>query len=231
MLAGPAGCDGYIERKASRLASDQVIGPRHPVNEVVPEFQFRREHDVSRLQTHDVYLRGDHARLRPMTEDDWGNLLKWNNDPEVMENADHEDFEPRTLGELQAIYRWISTHAHCFIMEVEGYPVGECWLQRMNLGRIVDSFPGKDLRRIDLMIGKKELWGRGYGTETIALLMDFGFCHESVDAIFGIVSADNAHSLRAFQKCGFSRHAEIQEQDGTVSYDLVLTADSPAALS
>ena len=57
----------------------------------------------------------------------------------MMEYADHEDFKPSTLGELQAIYRWISTHAHCFIIEVEGYSVGECWLQRMNLRRIVDS--------------------------------------------------------------------------------------------
>ena len=35
----------------------------------------------------------------------------------------------------------------------------------MNLQRIVAQFPDKDLRRIDLMIGEKELWGCGYGTE------------------------------------------------------------------
>ena len=132
------------------------------MNEVIPELQFKSDHYVARLQPHNVYLRGDQVKLRPMTEDDWGFLLKWNNDPAVMEYADHEDFKPSTLGELQAIYRWISTHAHRFIIEVEGYSVGECWLQRMNLRRIVDQFPGKDLRRIDLMIGKKELWGRGY---------------------------------------------------------------------
>ena len=104
---------------------------------------------------------------------------------------------PCTLGEVQSIYRWISTHAHCFIIEVEGRPIGECWLQRMNLRRIVDQFPGKDLRRIDLMIGEKELWGRGYGTEAIALLVDFGFSREAADAIFGIASGDNARSLRS----------------------------------
>ena len=128
------------------------------MNEVVPELRFRSDRHVARLQTHDVYLCGDHVRLRPMTEDDWGLLLEWNNDPEVMEYADHEDSKPSTLGVLQAIYRWISTHAHCFIIEIGGYPVGECWLQRMNLRRIVDQFLGKDLRRIDLMVGKKELW-------------------------------------------------------------------------
>ena len=70
------------------------------------------------------------------------------------------------------------------------------------------------------------------GTETIALLVDFGVRRQSVDAIFGIVSADNLRSLRAFQKCGFTRHAVIQEEeDGTLSHDLVLTADRHTMLS
>ena len=144
-----------------------------------------------------------------------------------MKYADHDDFKPITLGEVQTIYRWISTHAHCFIIEVVGRPIGECWLQRMNLRRIVDQFPGKDVRRIDLMIGEKELWGRGYGAEAIAVLVDFGFSHEAADAIFGIVSADNARSLRAFEKCGFNRHAAVQDDDG----DPELRSGSDAGLA
>ena len=195
----------------------------HPVNAVVPELEYESDHIVARLKTHDVLLHGDRVTLRPMTEADWVFLVEWNNDPEVMKYVDHGDFKPSTLVEVQSIYRWISTHAHCFIIEVEGCPIGECWLQRMNLRRIVDQFPGEDLRRIDLMIGEKELWDRGYGTEAIALLVEFGFRHEAADAIFGIVSAHNARSLRAFQRCGFSRHAVIQEADGTLGYDLVTT--------
>ena len=193
------------------------------MNTVIPELEYKSDHHVARLQTHDVYLYGDHVTLRPMTEEDWDLLYRWNNDPGVMTYADHDDFRPSTLGEVHSIYRWISTHAHCFIIEVGGRPIGECWLQRMNLRRIVDQFPGKDVRRIDLMIGEKELWGRGYGTVAIALLVDFGFGQEAADAIFGIVSANNARSLRAFEKCGFKPHAAIQDEDGTLSYDLVVT--------
>ncbi len=195
------------------------------MNSVIPELEFRSDHGVAQLETHDVYLHGDQVTLRPITEDDWEILLKWNNDPEVMEYSDYDDFKQCTLSELQGIHRWISNHAYCFIIEVERRPIGECWLQRMNLRRIVDQFPGVNLRRIDLMIGEKDLWGRGYGTETIALLVDFGFRRIGADTIFGIVSAENPRSLRAFQKCGFSTHAVIQEDDCTLSYDLALTAD------
>ena len=190
---------------------------------VIPDLQYRSEHSVERLQSHDAYLRGDRVTLRPLTEDDWHLLLKWNNDPEVMRYFDHDGFSPTPLGEVQSIYRWVSTHAHCFIIELEGRSIGECWLQRMNLRRIVDQFPGKDLRRIDIAIGEKELWGRGYGSEAIRLLVDFGFAHETVDSIFGIVSADNERSLRAFEKCGFSTHALTQEEDDTLVHDMIVT--------
>ncbi len=202
----------------------------HPVNAVIPELEYKNDHGVTLLRVHDAFLRGDQVTLRPMTEDDWGLLLKWNNDPEVIRHVDHDQFRPRTLGDLQAIYRWISTHAHCFVIEVEERPIGECWLQRMNLRRIIDYFPGKRLRRIDLVIGEKDLWGRGYGTETIALLVDFGFSRESADALFATVSSENVRSLRAFEKCGFTSHAVIQEENGAVNYDLVLAAGSPDAL-
>ena len=116
-------------------------------------------------------------------------------------------------------------------MEVEGFVIGECWLQRMNLRRIVDQFPGQDIRRTDLMIGEKELWGRGCGSEAITLLVNFEFSHELVDAVFGIVSCDNVRSLRAFQKCGFRRHAEVKGEDRTMIHDLVLTAKVPVVPS
>ena len=189
---------------------------------VIPELQPTPERRVSVMQPHAVTLRGAAVTLRPMGEGDWDVLLNWNNDPAVMELADHNPFEESTVEELQTIYRWISTHAYCFIMEVDENPIGECWLQRMNLQRIVAQFPNKDLRRIDLMIGEKELWGRGYGTEAIGLLVEFGFQIERADAIFALVMADNHRSQRAFQKNGFTCHARTQEPDERASTDLVV---------
>lgn len=196
------------------------------MSDVIPDLLYRSDHGVARLRSHDVYLKSDHVTLRPITEDDWHLLLKWNNDPEVMRYFDHDDFSPISLDEVQSIYRWVSTHAHCFIIEVEGHSIGECWLQRMNLRRIVKQFRGQDVRRIDLAIGEKQLWGRGYGSEAIALLVEFGFAREAADAIFGIVSTDNERSLRAFEKCGFRSHGLVREWDGTLVHDLVLRREN-----
>lgn len=189
---------------------------------VIPELRPTPARRPKRMAAHDVTLRGADVTLRPMGEDDWDVLLAWNNDPVVMALADHNPFQETSLADLQTIYRWLATHAFCFIMVVDGAPIGECWLQQMNLQRLVDRFPDLDLRRIDLMIGEKDQWGRGYGTEAIRLLVEFGFGDQRADGIFAPVMADNRRSQRAFQKNGFTRYSSHREPDGRVNTDLVV---------
>jgi len=138
-----------------------------------------------RLRGHDVTLRGAGIALRPMTEGDWDVLLRWNSDPEVLYFAEGDDVACRSLEEVQEIYREVSQTAFCFIAEFDGEPIGECWLQKMNLERILKKYPGRDCRRIDLTIGEKELWGQGNGTEMIRLLTRFAFEEEKADMVFG----------------------------------------------
>ena len=88
-----------------------------------------------------------------MTEEDWKILLKWNSDPEVLYYSEGDNVTAYTLEQVQRIYCGISQNAFCFIIEVDGEHVGECWLQRMNLKRILEKYPRLDCRRIDLMIG------------------------------------------------------------------------------
>jgi hypothetical protein len=94
-----------------------------------------------------------------MTEDDWDLLLEWNSDADVLYFAEGDHVTSRSRPEVQAIYRHTSQSAYCFIAEAEGRAVGECWLQHMNLPRILARYPEADCRRIDLLIGEKDLLG------------------------------------------------------------------------
>jgi RimJ/RimL family protein N-acetyltransferase len=178
-----------------------------------------------KLRPHAITLHGDRVTLRPLTEDDWDLLLAWNSDPEVLYYAEGDDVGAYTLVEVQAIYRTVSQTAFCFIIEVGGVPIGEGWLQAMNLSRILDRYPDADCRRIDLVIGEKAYWGRGLGTDVIRLLSAFAFEDQGADLVFGCDVADyNAASFRAFEKAGFSVAARITQPRGKkarVCYDLV----------
>jgi len=77
------------------------------------------------------------------------------------------------------------------------------------------------------MIGEKEYWGQGIGTEVIRVLTEFGFLKQGADMIFGAGIPDyNPRSLRAFQKVGFKIVAKIKERPGSKAnyiQDLALT--------
>ena len=182
-----------------------------------------------KLRSHSIRLRVEKVALRPMTEDDWPVLLQWNSDPEVLYFSEGADVQSYTLEQVQAIYRGVSQKAFCFIAEVDQRPVGEGWLQEMNLPHILERHPDKDCRRIDLLIGNKALWGRGLGSEIIALLTTFAFLTEKADMVFGCSIADyNPRSLRAFEKSGYQVVETIQEPDGHkahYSYDVRLTQE------
>lgn len=160
-----------------------------------------------------------------MTEGDWEIVQKWESDPEVLYYFDGDWITDRELEMTQLIYRGVSRSAFVFIAEFECNPIGVCWLQKTNIERIARLFPGKDLRRIDLAIGEKRLWGRGLGSEMIRMLTDFGFTQQRCDAVFGCGIADyNPRSRRAFEKNGYTLLQEVHQPEGSqakVEYDLI----------
>jgi RimJ/RimL family protein N-acetyltransferase len=204
---------------------------RRPSGEFVcGEFVWRRtmtEHE--RLREHSVHLARPPVHLRPLTEDDWELLLRWNSDAEVLFYSEGDDVQSRDLEDIQGIYRGVSQAALCFVMEHNGRPVGECWLQRMNLPWIQEAFLAQDLRRIDIAIGEKDVWGQGIGTTAIDLLCGLAFESEGADAVFACSVADyNPRSRRAFERNGFTLWREVPEPPGqkaVTSYYLLLTRE------
>jgi aminoglycoside 6'-N-acetyltransferase len=184
---------------------------------------------MAELRTHSITLRGGRVFLRPMTEEDWEVLLRWNNDSEILYYAEGDDVGQYNIDEVKMIYRSVSQHALCFVIELNGVPIGECWLQEMNLERILRQYPGKDCRRIDLMIGEKTYWGQGIGTEVIGLLVKFGFEHAKAELIFACdVAAYNFRSVKAFQNAGFDVCQTIPQpktDKALYRYDLVCTRE------
>ena len=113
--------------------------------------------------------------LRPMTEGDWDVVLEWADDPEVLYFSEGDSIDHRPKEEHQAIYRAVSvTPADMFVFEVNGEPMGDGWLQHMNLARVLDAHPGKECRRVDLEL-ERFWWGKGIGTRAIRLLTAHGF--------------------------------------------------------
>lgn len=188
---------------------------------------------MSIIRTHDITLLGGNDQyeivLRPLTDEHLPYLYKWASDPEVLYWTEGEDVESYTPDDVHGIWGWISQNNHCFIIEVNGEMIGECWLQKMNLPDVIAMYPeGTDIRRIDMSIGEKAFWGKGIGTLFVGMLKQFAFENEGVDVLHCFCEDYNIRSRRVWEKNGFTlilTEDIPQPHKGKLQYHWRLTKD------
>ena len=73
----------------------------------------------------------------------------------------------------------------------------------MNIQKIRDIYPGKDVRRLDLAIGEKAYWGKGIGPVVVSLIVDFAVKEQDVDVLHCFAEDYNIRSCKLWQKSGF----------------------------
>ena len=159
-----------------------------------------RSHDIMLSET----LDGHTLILKPLTDKHLPLLYRWYADAEIMRWA-NEDMTVCNEEAVRVLYERASRTAHCFLIEIDGVSIGECWLQRMDVPSVKALYPaGMDVRRIDICIGEKAHWGWGIGTAAVKLLLKFAFERENADVLHCLCREDNVPSCRLWEKCGFS---------------------------
>lgn len=157
---------------------------------------------------------GKRIRLRHAERDDLPTFIKWLNDPEVragisaylpMSMAEEEQWFEKTL-ERPPVERNLC-------IEVKR---GRGWNLIGNCGYFNFDYR-VHMAEVGIMIGEKEEWGKGYGSEVMRLLLDFGFNTLNLNRIWLRVYADNPRAIRAYEKAGFQhegRQRQAQFADG-----------------
>ena len=94
-------------------------------------------------------------------------------------------------------------------------PIGKTALDQINLFDRTASF--------GIIIGEKDCWGKGYGTETAVLMLDYGFSLLGLNNIMLTVDAYNERAIRAYRRAGFKEFGRRREarRRGSQSYDVV----------
>lgn len=64
---------------------------------------------------------------------------------------------------------------------------------------------------IGIFIGEKNYLGRGFGTEALRLLMEFGFNVRNLHSIRLRVRSFNERAIRCYEKCGFKTVGRYRE--------------------
>lgn len=141
-----------------------------------------------------VFLRGQRVTLRPIEKTDIKQLVVWINDPEVnqfitasfplneiTEEKWHESLDPKkdiVLG-----------------IEVGDELIGVMGIHGINwIDRVATT---------GAMIGNKDYWGKGYGTDAKMILLDYAFNKLNLRKIMSVVFEFNKRSLQYSLHCGY----------------------------
>jgi RimJ/RimL family protein N-acetyltransferase len=165
-------------------------------------------------------ITGERIGLGPLASDLAESLQRWFNDF-VTGRTQGELPEPHTLDRVTARLGRLaagSPNRICFsIVKLEtGIAIGWTWLTPIDYRHGTAEF--------GIMIGEASARGRGYGTETTRLMLDYALGTLGLRNVLLEVYGNNSAGLRAYEKAGFRvigrRHESFRT--GTLVYDRIL---------
>jgi RimJ/RimL family protein N-acetyltransferase len=90
------------------------------------------------------------------------------------------------------------------IENLDGKHIGNCMYY--------DVDEGRKQAKIGIIIGDREYWGQGYGTEAVKLLVSYIFDETDLNRLHLDTLDWNIRAQRCFQKCGFVVHGRLTKK-------------------
>lgn len=150
---------------------------------------------------HHPFLNGERLYLRRIERSDLeGPYFQWLNDQEVTRWMQNGLF-PNSPESMEAYYLSTATSQTDVVFAVV-MKEGDLHVGNLGLHRIHATFRSAE---IGILLGEKSVWGQGVATEAIRLVADHAFRRLNLNRLFAGAVAQNAGSVRAFEKAGFQR--------------------------
>lgn len=149
-------------------------------------------------------LEGKRLRLRPVQPGDLPKFAEWLADPEVR--------------------RWLAAlhDAPTLQDEIEWYedsranPDNVLWSIETLEGQLIGTVelrvvPHAQRAELGIAIQDKTQWDKGYGTETVRHVLEYGFEELELNRIELTVDEENARGRRCYEKCGFTEEGLLRQ--------------------
>jgi RimJ/RimL family protein N-acetyltransferase len=161
------------------------------------------------LASKETDMEGKLVRLRGYEKSDLEAVMKWINDEEVTD----------LLGGEMLVYPVSSIAEERFIEAASGTSdkqksfAIETLSERRYIGGISFNVIDWQSRHasIGIVIGDKSLWGKGYGTDAMRIMMRLAFDKMNLHRLYLDVHDYNSRAIASYAKCGFKREAVLRE--------------------
>jgi RimJ/RimL family protein N-acetyltransferase len=149
---------------------------------------------------------GDLVRLRAMEPSDAEALWRWNHDPEVMRWMDAG--YAQSLAQVQ---KWLTDRPRNdygdVLFGIE--ELGDSTL--IGLVRLHGAEPETGIADLDIYLGEREYWGKGFATDAVRTACRYGFHHMRLHKITLTVVTENEAAHHIYQKVGFVDEGRLRQ--------------------
>ena len=154
---------------------------------------------------------GKRIKLRGKKLSDAKDDYAWQTDPDLAEldaAAALTMTYQQYLSEYSFELCYPSSSRHEFAVEtLQGEHIGNCVYYNVN------AIEGKT--ELGVMIGKRDYWNRGYGTEVVNLLLDHIFTRTNLERVYLTTLTWNVRAQKCFKKCGFNECGQVVREEHT----------------
>lgn len=153
---------------------------------------------------------GKRVKLRPVEKDDLPRFVRWLAEPELRYFLDAH----LPIGQVQE-ERWFDRNLNAgseqtWSIEAEPPDAVGPWVHIGSCGYHQIDWRNR-VGEVGIMIGAREYWGRGYGTDAMQALVAWGFYTLNLNRVQLRVFADNARAIRSYQKVGFQIEGRLRQ--------------------
>ena len=136
--------------------------------------------------------------LRPLEKQDLTKSLQWLTDPLVNKYLS-QNFSGLTVAQEEQWFDHIKDSNQDMVFAIleneTGLHIGNCALHK------IDRHEGSC--ELGIVIGEKEYWDRGYGTDSVRVLVDIALKDLGLSRVWLNVYTYNHRAIKAYGKCSF----------------------------
>lgn len=155
----------------------------------------------------DGFLAGERVALLPLGPEHAPLLVSWMNDDETTCFMFTGQRPANTEQLSEEIRRQVASAGNVVFLLIDratGTAIGYAGLY--------DIHPTARKAEFRILIGAKEFWNKGCGTEATELLTYYGFDRLNLNKVWLGVTDGNAGGLRAYQKAGFREEGRLRQE-------------------
>jgi RimJ/RimL family protein N-acetyltransferase len=153
-------------------------------------------------------ITGKRVRLRAITREDLPVFVGWLNDPDVSRNI--SIYYVQSLEQEEKWFQDSLTHPveeQALAIEIQDQ---DNWKLAGDVG-FLNFDQHERSAELGIFIGDKTAWDKGFGTETMQLMVDYGFATLNLNRIYLRVYETNPRGMRCYEKVGFQLEGRMRQ--------------------